>query len=212
MRLHQGRERSNTSTAPTATTEAPGKPLGPEQQPGSQPPPALVLQQQYNTYHTVETMHFPTASPRPKSALRTNALTPPGQVLGQQKCYLITGDAPVAPETPRFHHTLQGQHQTSSQQGRRWLQVAPTAPTGTVEQASTAKVAPQITIQPARQPGGREAADGTGREWATLQGCGARRRRTSPEGGSVRTLYTVLPPPIAAILTTYTHCNHSKPL
>ena len=71
----------------------------------------------------------------PKSALLTNAPAPPQKLLDQQKYYFITRDA-VAPETLHFYHTRQGQHQTSSQQGPRWLQVAPRALT--VEQAGTA--------------------------------------------------------------------------
>ena len=42
----------------------------------------------------------------PTSALHTSAPATPGKLLGQQKCYCITGDAPVAQETLRFHHTL----------------------------------------------------------------------------------------------------------
>ena len=46
-------------------------------------------------------------------------MAPLGEVLGQQECYFITGDSSVAPETPCFHHTLQGRHQTSRQQEQR---------------------------------------------------------------------------------------------
>ena len=46
MRLHpETRERSNKSTAPTATMEARGKHPVPERQPGPQPPSALVAHQ-----------------------------------------------------------------------------------------------------------------------------------------------------------------------
>ena len=123
-------------------------------QPHHCPPSNVLPHQQYNAYHTVDTIHSPILSPTLKSALGTNALAPRDKLLCHQKCYFITGDAPVAPKTLRFHHTLQVQHQTSSQQGPRGLQAASTAQTGTVEQASTTKAAPQTAIQPVRQQGG----------------------------------------------------------
>ena len=84
-KLPDARERSNKSTTPTATTEAPGRTPAPVKRPGPQPPPALVSHHQYNTYHTVKTMHCPTARPMPKSAQRANASTQPGKLFGQHK-------------------------------------------------------------------------------------------------------------------------------
>ena len=57
------RERSNHGTAPTSTTEVPGKLPAPERQHSTQPPPAPMPHQQYCTYTTMETMRSPTSSP-----------------------------------------------------------------------------------------------------------------------------------------------------
>ena len=135
MRLHPDtRERSKRALRPQPQRRRWANPRRPECNP--QPlPPIPASNQRYNTYLTVE--HCPTEL---YTAL---------QLLGHPKRYGIIEDAPVAPETP---HNLQRQHRTVSSQGR-WLHVAPTAPTGTVEPASSAKAAPRTAIQGARQPG-----------------------------------------------------------
>ena len=56
-----------------------GRTPAPERQPGTWPPPAPMPRQQDNTYNTVETMHSPTSSPMPTSALATNAPAPSGK-------------------------------------------------------------------------------------------------------------------------------------
>ena len=83
MRLHPDtRERSNKSTAAIAATETPGKHAVPERQPGPCQPQCHTS----NTYHIVEAMHCPTASPRSKSAQRTKkAPASPGKLLDEQK-------------------------------------------------------------------------------------------------------------------------------
>ena len=97
MRLHPDtRERSNKSTAPTATTEA--NPPAPERPLGPQPLPALVYLQRYHAYRTLKTMHCPIVTSRPRSALRRNAPAPQCKLLGQHKFYFITEAAPVTPE------------------------------------------------------------------------------------------------------------------
>ena len=97
--LPDTRDRSNKSTAPTATTEAPCKAPG---APDATWPQAAAanpggtqttqLHQRYRTHSTVE--HRPT---EPGIAI---------QVLGYSKSEKIIKDAPVAPETPHVHRIL----------------------------------------------------------------------------------------------------------
>ena len=120
MRLHSDtRERSNQGTAPAATTEAPGKP---QRLKGHRAPSRHQRRcHTSNTRHTTPwrlctALHQALCLQAPwPQMLRRHRERP----LCHWKCYFITGDAPVAPETLRFHYTLQGQHQAWSQRGPR---------------------------------------------------------------------------------------------